>query len=265
MPGYHGPCKAPGEHRPPGCVRGRMKRACPFDAPSPPADPQPVRSSPRCYRNDADQASTSYDSAGAYCYVKAAQDEASRRTSGTSSYSTPRVVPPECVRQQLDCPRQQQQQRSASTPCLRRLVSLEIPAHDAFGRARNAASGSHLRPRGAGRKFAAASLRQNPSRPPRCNLAALAEESGKACGSGGESSDRAAQSGPTGEHCQLTNLRIALNDKEMQLVELRDQHVELVNRSAEARENYEEAIRCKDNVIQQLQEVINGKRAMFCR
>ncbi|CAK9207897.1 unnamed protein product [Sphagnum troendelagicum] len=59
---------------------------------------------------------------------------------------------------------------------------------------------------------------------------------------------------------QLLSLRAALNDKELQLVELREQHISVVNRAAEARKNWEESLRSKDQVILQLQKALHHQK-----
>jgi len=59
---------------------------------------------------------------------------------------------------------------------------------------------------------------------------------------------------------QLLSLRAALNDKELQLVELREQHTSVVNRAAEARKNWEESLRSKDQVILQLQKALHHQK-----
>jgi hypothetical protein len=64
---------------------------------------------------------------------------------------------------------------------------------------------------------------------------------------------------------QLLNLRAALNEKELQLVELREQHIIVLNRAADARENYEEALQSKDRVIFQLQRTLQHKKTQHDR
>lgn len=64
---------------------------------------------------------------------------------------------------------------------------------------------------------------------------------------------------------QLLNLRAALNEKELQLVELREQHITILNRAADARQNWEEALKSKDRVIVQLQRTLQHKKLQLDR
>jgi hypothetical protein len=64
---------------------------------------------------------------------------------------------------------------------------------------------------------------------------------------------------------QLLNLRAALNEKELQLVELREQHITILNRAAESRQNWEEALKSKDRVIVQLQKTLQHKKTQLDR
>lgn len=64
---------------------------------------------------------------------------------------------------------------------------------------------------------------------------------------------------------QLLTLRAALNEKELQLVELREQHISVVNRAADARVNWEEALKSKDRVILQLQKALQYKKSALER
>lgn len=59
---------------------------------------------------------------------------------------------------------------------------------------------------------------------------------------------------------RLLNLRAALNEKELELVELREQHISVVNRAAIARTNWEDAITSKDQVIAELQKALHLKK-----
>ncbi|GAQ85387.1 hypothetical protein KFL_002320210 [Klebsormidium nitens] len=58
---------------------------------------------------------------------------------------------------------------------------------------------------------------------------------------------------------ELLKLRSAVNEKELELVELRESHMHLLERSAEARTNWEEAVASKDRAIDQLQEALRAK------
>eukprot|EP00899_Mesostigma_viride_P010064 jgi/Mesvir1/19059/Mv12819-RA.3 len=51
-------------------------------------------------------------------------------------------------------------------------------------------------------------------------------------------------------------LKSALSEKDLEMAELRQQHQKLVERSAEARENWEEALRAKDRAIAQMEEAL---------
>lgn len=64
---------------------------------------------------------------------------------------------------------------------------------------------------------------------------------------------------------QLLNLRAALSEKELQLVELREQHLNILNRAADARQNWEEAIQARDRVILQLQRKLQHKESQLDR
>ncbi|CAM6114509.1 unnamed protein product [Calypogeia fissa] len=64
---------------------------------------------------------------------------------------------------------------------------------------------------------------------------------------------------------RLLGLRAALNEKELQLVELREQHISVVNRAAIARKNWEVAITSKDQVIVQLQKALHLKKCKLER
>ena len=64
---------------------------------------------------------------------------------------------------------------------------------------------------------------------------------------------------------QLLNLRAALNEKELELVELREQHITILNRAADARQNWEEALKSKDRVIVQLQKTLQHKKTQLDR
>ncbi|KAL2630491.1 hypothetical protein R1flu_015177 [Riccia fluitans] len=64
---------------------------------------------------------------------------------------------------------------------------------------------------------------------------------------------------------KLLSLRAALNEKELQLVELREQHISVVNRAAIARKNWEDALKSKDQVIVQLQKALHVKKCELDR
>ncbi|KAG6552775.1 hypothetical protein Mapa_005723 [Marchantia paleacea] len=64
---------------------------------------------------------------------------------------------------------------------------------------------------------------------------------------------------------KLLNLRAALNEKELQLVELREQHISVVNRGAIARKNWEDALKSKDQVIIQLQKALHARKCELDR
>ncbi|XP_073392257.1 uncharacterized protein [Physcomitrium patens] len=64
---------------------------------------------------------------------------------------------------------------------------------------------------------------------------------------------------------QLLNLRVALNEKELQLVELREQHITLLNRATDARQNWEEALKSKDRVILQLNRTLQHMKSQLDR
>ncbi|BBN07978.1 hypothetical protein MPTK1_4g07780 [Marchantia polymorpha subsp. ruderalis] len=64
---------------------------------------------------------------------------------------------------------------------------------------------------------------------------------------------------------KLLSLRAALNEKELQLVELREQHISVVNRGAIARKNWEDALKSKDQVIIQLQKALHAKKCELDR
>ncbi|GFH22908.1 uncharacterized protein HaLaN_20439, partial [Haematococcus lacustris] len=59
---------------------------------------------------------------------------------------------------------------------------------------------------------------------------------------------------------ELLSLRSALNEKELELIELREQHVQLVARSQEARTNWEAALASKDRAISQLEEALEARQ-----
>ncbi|KAF6253880.1 hypothetical protein COO60DRAFT_1462988 [Scenedesmus sp. NREL 46B-D3] len=62
---------------------------------------------------------------------------------------------------------------------------------------------------------------------------------------------------------QVIRLKAALNEKDMELIELREQHMQLVARSQEARANWETALDTKDRAITQLEEALeSSKRAL---
>ncbi|KAG0558833.1 hypothetical protein KC19_10G058300 [Ceratodon purpureus] len=81
--------------------------------------------------------------------------------------------------------------------------------------------------------------------------------------------DQFAKSKTHGEHQshgnQLLHLRAALNEKELQLVELREQHIIVLNRAADARQNWEEALQSKDRVILQLQRTLKHNKTLHDR
>eukprot|EP01018_Ginkgo_biloba_P038984 Gb_19543 [translate_table: standard] len=58
---------------------------------------------------------------------------------------------------------------------------------------------------------------------------------------------------------KLLNLRAALSEKELQLVELRVQYNSLVNKSVEAHRSWEEALKAKDRIIEQLHKSFRAK------
>ena len=51
-----------------------------------------------------------------------------------------------------------------------------------------------------------------------------------------------------------------MNDKDLELLELREQHVQLVSRSQEARVNWEAALASKDRAILQLEEALASRQ-----
>eukprot|EP00198_Chlamydomonas_reinhardtii_P000169 XP_001689504.1 predicted protein [Chlamydomonas reinhardtii] len=59
---------------------------------------------------------------------------------------------------------------------------------------------------------------------------------------------------------ELLNLRAALNEKDLELIELREQHVHLVARTHEARNNWEAAMSSKDRAILQLEEALASRQ-----
>ena len=59
---------------------------------------------------------------------------------------------------------------------------------------------------------------------------------------------------------KLLQLQSALNEKDLELLELREQHVQLVARSQEARINWEAALASKDRAILQLEEALASRQ-----
>ena len=59
---------------------------------------------------------------------------------------------------------------------------------------------------------------------------------------------------------QLLQLQSALNEKELELLELRELHVQLVARSQAARINWEAALASKDRAILQLEEALASRQ-----
>ncbi|KAK9803970.1 hypothetical protein WJX72_009211 [[Myrmecia] bisecta] len=55
-------------------------------------------------------------------------------------------------------------------------------------------------------------------------------------------------------------LRSTLNEKETELLELREQHIRLIHRSQEARQNWEAALASKDRAIAQLEEALAAQK-----
>eukprot|EP00775_Hariotina_reticulata_P011860 gene11860-12004_t len=63
-----------------------------------------------------------------------------------------------------------------------------------------------------------------------------------------------------GKQDEVIRLKAALNEKEMELIELREQHMQLVARSQEARANWETALDSKDSAIAQLEEALASRQ-----
>lgn len=63
-----------------------------------------------------------------------------------------------------------------------------------------------------------------------------------------------------GKQDEVLKLKAALNEKEMELIELREQHMQLVARSQEARANWEAALDSKDRAIGQLEEALAARQ-----
>ncbi|KAK3264136.1 hypothetical protein CYMTET_27100, partial [Cymbomonas tetramitiformis] len=57
----------------------------------------------------------------------------------------------------------------------------------------------------------------------------------------------------------VLQLKAALTEKDLELVELREQHLTLATRCAEARNNWEDALQAKDRAIKQLEEALSAK------
>lgn len=86
-------------------------------------------------------------------------------------------------------------------------------------------------------------------------------------GSGASYAEPPSPENPTletaGKQDEVLRLRAALNEKEMELIEMREQHMQLMARTQEASTNWEGALAAKDNAISQLEEALISRQKML--